>query len=331
MKREWIHLTNPFEIATKDSKAKMNVIASDHDSRLEAGISDPAILTLYTPFHEAKNVYQDLMSDWVSIRGMSKGKTRSWEDELDEVTKNTIYIWEGKVFNIFPKNTPTAMTIFPNNKSPLTASKYEERLIALAAFHKTLGNYPELSELTNEVGKKVDDIKLLRKQQTELFGKISLASSKVEVQRKVLSKLCNNDLSALKIKYCDDIDQVKNYFDLSLLRRIVNDNDAIFQFSGAVEAGMTFTVVLPEKLTVSANAACTFSNQSDQVDLQFFFSANGSAADSAVKMTVGASESVSGTAAESGWVPGANFLIVKNMGAVTAEFEGVVVQAVVEG
>ncbi len=41
-------------------------------------------------------------------------------------------------------------------------------------------------------------------------------------------------------------------------------------------------------------------------------------------------ESATGTAAESGWVPGANFIIVKNVGALTAEFEGMLV-TVVEG
>ncbi len=327
MKREYIHLTNPFEIATKDSKAKMNVIASDHDSRLEIGIADPEILALYTPFNVEKNIYQNLMSQWLSVKGVSKGKTKSWEDELDVVTKTTIYIWEGKIFSVFPKNTATALEIFPNNKSPLTASKYEERLIALTAFHLTLGNYPELADLTIEVGEKVEEIKLLRKVQTEYFNRINLAVSKVEAQRKVLSKMCNNNLSTLKIKFCDNIDLVKLYFDFNLLRRNVNDNDAIFQFNGAVEAGTTFTVVLPEKLAISANASCIFTNQSALLDLQFFFSANGSAADNPVMTTVAANESVTGTAAESGWAPGANFLIVKNTGAVTAEFEGMMVAA----
>ncbi|MBI1223736.1 MAG: hypothetical protein GC192_00750 [Bacteroidetes bacterium] len=331
MKREYIHLTNPFEIATRDSKVKMNTIATDHDSNLEVGIADPDIDALYQLFHPEKNTYQDLMATWVSIKGLSKSKTKSWEDELDEIKNVTIYAWEGKVFAIFPKNTPQALSIFPNNKSPLTAIKYEERLIALDAFHKTLATYPELADLTTEVGLKVAEIKLLRKQQSEYFKRIKQAVSDVEAQRKVLAKLLNNNLSTLKIKFCDEIDKVKLYFDFSLLRRIVNDNDAIFQFSGAVEAGMTFTVVLPEKLTVSANASCTFSNQSEQADLQFFFAANGSASDNTVKMSVATNESVNGTAAEAGWAPGTIFLIVKNMGSVTAEFDGMVIEAVEEG
>lgn len=327
MKREYIHLTNPFEIATRGSKVKMNLIASDHDSNLEVGISDPDINALYLLFHPEKNTYQALLATWVSIKSLSKGRTKSWEDELDEIKKVTIFAWEGKVFAVFPKNTPQALSIFPNNKSPLTAINYEERLIALAAFHETLGNYPELADLTTEVGLKVDEIKLLRKQQSEYFKRIKQAVSNVEDQRKLLAKMLNNNLSTLKIKFCDDIEKVKLYFDFSLLRRVVNDNDAIFQFSGAVEAGATFTVVLPDKLTMSANATCTFTNQSELVDLQFFFAANGSAADNPVKMSVSSNESVSGTAAEAGWAPGTIFLIVKNTGTVTAEFDGMVIEA----
>ncbi|MCC6726097.1 MAG: hypothetical protein IT258_16440 [Saprospiraceae bacterium] len=93
---------------------------------------------------------------------------------------------------------------------------------------------------------------------------------------------------------------------------------------------MSYRVALPEKLTVGTNTTCTFTNLSGSVDLQFFFAANGTDTDGATKTTVRPNESLTGTAAESGWSSGANFIMVKNMGGITAEFEGLLVTATPE-
>ena len=121
---------------------------------------------------------------------------------------------------------------------------------------------------------------------------------------------------------------VENFFDLGLLRKPSSDADAIFRHSGMVEADATSAVAVSAKLTMSAKATCTFSNNSNQAELQFFFSANASASDHLLKITVLPNESAESTAAEAGWAPGTGFIIVKNTGLVTADFEMTVVEAV---
>lgn len=91
---------------------------------------------------------------------------------------------------------------------------------------------------------------------------------------------------------------------------------------------MTTAVSLPDKLRMSANADTVFVNRSNQVELQFFYSANASASDNPVKINVLAMQSVQATAADAGWAPGAKYLIVKNLDTVTAEFEVQVTEAV---
>ena len=168
-----------------------------------------------------------------------------------------------------------------------------------------------------------------RDTQTAGFGTNDFSASMIEDQRLVLANLLDDDLCDLRKKYRNNIKMVENYFDLAELRKPSSDSDAQFAFNGAVEAGMTSAVPVPDRLVLSANAACVFSNKSNLTDLQFFFSANASAADNPVKTTVSPMETVQATAAESGWAPGAKFVIVKNTGTVTAEFELFVTEAVV--
>lgn len=321
MKRKWIYLNNPFEIATRNSKAKMLYLANDHASRLEAAKDDPDILALYTPFLASTVAYRSLMAQWTSNKSQGKGKTNDWGDHLDEMAKVWIYEWEGKVFSVYPKHTPEAMAIFPNNKAPLITGRYDERILALEALVLTLANYPALAALKDEIGGKLEAVKAVRQQQKEQFGKIGLLRSKVEDHRKALADLLDDNLCALKIKYRKNLDMLDNFFDLGLLRKIVSDSDAFFQYAGAVEAGKTLMLPLPEKLAVSANSACTFTNQSGQADLHFFFAANGLATDAPAKVAAAPNESLEGTAAEAGWAPDTHYLIVKNLGTLTAEFE----------
>ncbi|MCU0346296.1 MAG: hypothetical protein MUC59_05115, partial [Saprospiraceae bacterium] len=167
-----------------------------------------------------------------------------------------------------------------------------------------------------------------RSVQTEGFGTKQFTASMMEEQRLVLANLLDDNLCDLKKKYRSNIKMVENYFDLGELRRQSTDTDSRFMFSGAVEPGMTAAVTLPDKLKLSANADSVFVNRSNQVELQFFYAVNASAADNPVKTTVLAMQSVQTTAADAGWGPGAKYLIVKNAGAVTAEFELQVTEAV---
>lgn len=303
-------------------------IANDHDSRLEAASSDPDILAMYTPFHAQRLIYQNLMAQYFSARNVSKGNTQLWEKSLDAMATQWINAWEGMVFNHYPKGTPEATAIFPQNKAPFQSSRYDERMIALEALQLTLAGYPLLAAVATDVAAKLVILQNARNVQREQFGKIDLASSLVEDQRLVLADLLDDDLCRLKIKYRSNITMVENFYDLSLLRQSVSDSDAYFQYSSAVEAGTTTAVAVPSKLMMSANASCNFSNNSNLAELQFFFSASASASDNPVKTTVLPNELAEGTAAESGWAPGTIFIIIKNTGTVTAEFDLTVVEAV---
>lgn len=328
MKNLWLFLVNTFEVNTRSSRRKMLRLANYHLARLEAAKADPAILELYTVFLPAVKLYHTMMANFVSSEGTSVGNTANWMNLLDEMVDTWYDKWQVMVFTVFPRKSPEAIAIFPRNKEPFQSSQYDERMIAVEALHKTLLNYPELREVAADVEAKLALLNNARQVQTEQFGKKDFSASVVEDQRLVLANLMDDNLCSLKIKYRSNVKMVENFFDLAELRKSVSDSDARFTFGGAVEAGATSAVLVSDKLVLSTNAACSFANKSNLSDLQFFFSANASAADNPTKISVLPNESVDTTAAEAGWAPGAKYIIVKNMGTVTAEFEGAVTEAV---
>ncbi len=329
-KGEWVSLNNIFDNATKRSKKKMRLIINDHVLKLETASEDPEILAIYDLTEPKRIAYNLLLTQWESGKGIGKGKTRTWEDLLDEINDTVLNVWEGQVTYYFPKDTPTYIAIFPGGRMAITTGRYEDRLQALDTFSLTLVSYSSLEALKRTVDDKLVEIKLARKQQRSQYDKVGFKSTELEEMRVELADILDDNLCKLKIKYRTNLKMVENFFDRSLLRKNVSDEDFMFQSAGTVEAGASFLITLPKKLLISTNATCQFMNQSGLVDLQFFFVANGTNLDNPVKTTVQPDESIETTAAEAGWAPGMGFLVVKNIGTMSAEFD-LSVMAATEG
>jgi len=324
----WAQLINTFEVNTRYSRRKMLRIANHHYARLQAMRSDPAILVLLNQFEPALLLYRTMFSNLDSQEGISVSNTTSFTGLLDEMARSWFNKWQTMVRQVYEVGTPEFIAIFPRGKEPFQSIEYDLRMVAVEALHTTLLTFPALNDVALDVEAKLVLLNDTRAKQTEGFGVNAFTASMIEEQRLVLANLLDNNLCDLKKKYRLNIKMVENYFDLSELRKPSNDSDARFMSSGAAEAGMTTAVPLPDKLNMSANALSVFVNKSNQIELQFFFSANAAASDNPVKATVLAMQSVETNAADAGWAPGAKYIIVKNLGTVTAEFELQVTEAV---
>ncbi len=327
MKNLWLYLVNTFEVNTRTSKRKMLRISNHHLARLNAMKTDPDILAMFDIFEPAAVLYQTMMSDFTSFGNISQGNTHMWKKYLNEMSEGWIDEWQTMVRQQYEKNTPEYIAIFPNGKEPFLRTQYDMRMIAVEALHTTLLTYPSLSDAATNVATRLALLKNARNVQTQSFGTKDFTSSMVEDQRKVLADLLDDNLCKLKIKYRNNIKVVENYFDLAELRKPSNDADSRFVHSGAVEAGMTAAVQVPARLNLSAADSCVFANKSNVAQLEFFFSASSSAADNPVKTTVLPMDSALTNAAEAGWAPGASYIIVKNTGTITAEFDLSVTEA----
>ncbi|MBI1224381.1 MAG: hypothetical protein GC192_04010 [Bacteroidetes bacterium] len=328
MKSLWFFLINTFEVNTRGSRRKMLRIANYHLSRLQAMKSDPAILVLFDLFEPAVLLYRSMFSNLDSAEGISISNTAQFTRLLDEMSDTYFDDWQTMVRQEYGPDTTEFKAIFPHGKAPFQRSQYDLRMVAVEALHTTLLTFPSLSAVADDVAAQLTLLRAARDTQTEGFGTNAFTANMIEQQRLVLANLMDDNLCDLKKKYRPNIKMVENFFDLAELRKSSSDADAQFAFSGAVEAGVTSAVPVPDKLLLSANASCIFGNKSNLAELEFFFSANASAADNPVKTPVMAMQSVQVNAAESGWAPGAKFIIVKNLGTVTAEFELRVVEAI---
>ncbi|MBI1228470.1 MAG: hypothetical protein GC192_24760 [Bacteroidetes bacterium] len=329
MRRTWIFLNNTFDINTKNSSVKMLRIANDHDSRLAAAaVDDPTLLPIWERYNAPLLVYRTLMSQRNSGKGSGKGKTQILTEKLDLLSTTWIRAWEVKVFLQYPQGTPEATAIFPQRKAPFQTGPYEERILAVNALKDSLSAYPLLADVKTDVSDKYDMLLEARdgqKQQMSLTGKFS---DEVERQRLGLAELSYKNLGFLIDKFGERPTDVERFFDLALLRKSVSDEDTIFNYSDMVAAGETSAVLLPKKLELGINAICNFTNTSHNIELQFFFANNPSAADSPVKITALPGETVETTAAEAGWTPESSVLVVKNSGTMTAEFEVMLMEGV---
>ncbi len=329
MKSLWSPLINTFEVNTRYSRRKMLRIANHHFARLQAMKADPIILVLFNLFEPAILLYRNMFSNLNSSESISLSNTALFEKLLDEMADNWFDDWQTMVRPIYGTDTIEFIAIFPHGKAPFQSSQYAMRMVAVEGLHTTLLTYPLLSAVAADVAAKLVLLNNARDTQTEGFGTNIFTASMIEDQRLVLADLMDDNLCDLKKKYRKNIKMVENYFDLAELRKPSSDADSRFVFSGAVEAGMTSAVPVPDKFKLSANDSCVFWNKSNMAELQFFFSANASAADNSIKTSVLAMTTAQTNAAESGWAPGAKFIIVKNLGTVTSEFELRMTEAVV--
>lgn len=328
MKRAWQLLKNTFESNTRKSKIKMLRLANHHLGKLAAASGDPEILVMYNNFKGSVENYQALMTKWLSTLGIKKGNTKTWSNLLQELSKVWINSWQGKAFANFPRGTVQAFAIFPHNKKPFQKGKYDERIQAVETLVKTLESYPVLASLRAEVSENLASLEAARSAQNSKKDKASNHSSDLEKQRVALADIMDDNFCLLKVKYRKKPKMLPLFFDSALLHKQVKDTDAIFQFKSNVEGKMTAAIPLPAKLEMSTKAMCSLANQSKKSSLKFFFSANASASDGAVTITVPPNEQAERSAAEAAWSPRCGYLIIKNMGMETAQFSLRVTEAV---
>ncbi len=328
MKRLWSYLINTFEVNTRQSKKKMLDFANDHDARLSNYLTDPVILALYTVFHAQLLNYRSLMSKRTAVGGSQKSLTQELTSLLLQLRTTWIAFWEGKVRNFFPEGSVQDTAIFPNKRKPFYEGGYDQRINAVQALKDSMEPYPQLADTMADVEEKYDLLDAAREVQRQKKSAVGANADLLEKSRKELANLMYKHLGTFMAMHYTNPTEVEKYFDLPMLRKPVNDNDSIFNTSGTVEGGFTMAIALPKKLQLNANGLFTFTNNSDLVELQFFFSTNPSAADNTVKVTVLPNETGEGTVAEAGWSPGDTYLIVKNTGTVTAEFEVQLMEAV---
>ncbi len=321
MKRIWIYFSNTFEIITRKAFRKMLKIGNDHDSRLNGDKGDEDILTLWTFFNPLLLVYRSLFSAWQTAFNTRVSLTLILTDTFKLLGSDWIKSWEGKVHNFFPVDSPTDKAIFPKRRTPFQVLSYEERIIAVNTLAATMAAYPDLNDVKKDVEEKYLVLVRVRDEQKQAMQIEEKRVNELEKQRIVLANALFKNMASLMVKYFENPTQGERFFDLTLIRRPGTDSDSSFTQNGILDMETSAVLVIPKKFTLSIGTNFIFANSGGGGELHCFFAASASATDSPNKAIVLPGETTETTAGEMGWSATNTMLIVRNVGALTAEYE----------
>jgi len=137
----------------------------------------------------------------------------------DLMNSEKLPYWEGQIFYYYPKGTPTATALFPQNKKPFQSGTYEQRIEAI----KVLGDKCALDASLNAVSVnilafyvQIESARLLQQSQGE--GAAETMRTLRETARVVMCQEMYGNMGILMHKPRDNPETVGNYFDMEILR-----------------------------------------------------------------------------------------------------------------
>lgn len=224
MDKEWIFLSNTFEVQTRGTQVRALSLFTDTHAKLKNEDKDEDIAIMFVELDPVYNAYAQLYGQKQSIDGIYEGKTLGFEEILEQMPTE-LRKWESKVRYFFPEDTPTEHEIFPNKRSPFLTGTYETRILAVSALAEKLGNYSDLSAAQLQVQSYYNLLQGARLAQQEKEGASKQLSNLLENQRVVVCEVMYGILGLLMHKFRSDRPQIARFFDLTLLRNTNNGDN----------------------------------------------------------------------------------------------------------
>jgi hypothetical protein len=274
--RPWIFLINTFYVNTVESIKKALTLTLDHLAKLTANEADAEILaikTAYLPLHDAFILaYNQLQSKL----GLYHGKTQTFEEMLEELSKTKINEWRGTVFNIFPEGTANATAIFPQDREPFQKGTYDQRVEAVHTLSTTLATYTtqaSLVALSAVVMAYYLTLTGARALQQTDEGSVETLRSNLKAAHKIMCDGLYRNLGKLMAKYAETPLVVANYYDLTLLRE-VGDESQVFNGSITANTIISLTETEGEDFDATPETVFRMKNPSTNSGNLTFYSAN---------------------------------------------------------
>lgn len=238
----WHYAQNQFDTSTRSNFKKMNKLSADHDSKLSGAASDPQIAALYNFYHPIHLQYKSRYQHWLTMKAVHQSTTRAFENKMKNLTDDFIENIDIRIQIKYRRNSPEYTALLPNYRAPFQTGGYEDRLAALGSLFEAIENYPDLSDVKEDVERfylEADELRI--KQQSKEIS-VSQASNQLEEARVEAAEGMYYVLGGLLQKYYKIPEQIEQYYDLELIRRTGQSELEIIK-EGAVGAGTTETVI----------------------------------------------------------------------------------------
>lgn len=224
----WIHVINPFEVATAKSRRKMLILISDHTSRLQNGLANPIINDLHVRTVPLKQDFSTKYSRWSQANGAWKGETKRVNADLKLLSGTLIENWDIRIQIIFPQGSPDYLTLLPRQRIPFQQGTMDETIQALQTLGLALAEYPlqpSLVVLRDEVVAFHTVLEGKRNVQQQKEQAVKDASAALEAARIVCAVMMFRNLGILIDTYPTLPNMITNYYQMNLLRDIADNSE----------------------------------------------------------------------------------------------------------
>ena len=272
----WKFIVNTFYSRTFQSMKNALSLTQDHLAKLTANETDADILaikTAYLPLHTAFITANNQLD---SRLGIYKGKTQTFEEMLEELSKVKINEWRGQVFAVFPEGTDNATAIFPRDRQPFQSDTYDERVEAVNTLSLTLATYtaqPSLVALSASVQAYYLTLSSARALQQNNEGTVATLRTNLKEAHLLMCQGMYKNLGLLMAKYYQNPETIADYFDLTLLRDTGGTEPIVLDGNINSTQVLNLNALLPDA-NVDENSVLTMKNTSASAAQLYFYAAD---------------------------------------------------------
>ena len=235
MKHTWHFTINQFLVATRNNYKKALTLSIEHDLRqkscMENNPGDPDYVLAYNRYHPLHEALQMAYVQWKSQGGMQKGDTLSVR-QLLKLLPGKINTIDRKIQDVHEKGSARYKQLFPHYHKPFYRGSIDERISAVNALSKTMGDEPALAALKIMADNAYDALLASKAEQTGAKSITSVKSSQMETAR-INAMVCQYQNVGFYInKFPTQPERIESLFDVSTL---TNPEQVIWR--GQLDAG----------------------------------------------------------------------------------------------
>jgi len=215
----WHYAENQFDNVTKTSKKRMNIISSDHLSKLQAEQSDADIHDLFHRFETVRAEYASRYDSWLKAKGIYKGATQNMDEIQQTLTSEKVPDWDNKIKVVVGEGSADNTTILPNGRGPFQEGGRDQRIREVAALAERLANFPDLAAVKTEVETFAAQMEQTRDIQQQKEDLVDNASDALEEQRVICAQMMYANLGRLMDKFADAPENISRFFELQVIQQ----------------------------------------------------------------------------------------------------------------
>jgi hypothetical protein len=179
--------------------------------------SKPEIAALIAKTEPIYIKYHSLLGVWESSKSTKKSTALSFRNFL-KITRDKLKVWDLFIQTKFREGSPGYVNLFANGKSFILDGTQEQIIMKFNGFKNNVENTPELVSIKEEVKDHALELAEQYGKKNEKFTNKNISTTELDKAYDEMGKILYYNMLMLGAIFIDDISQVEDYFDMTLLR-----------------------------------------------------------------------------------------------------------------